>query len=253
MKTTSFKLVFLLILSALTCNISFSQNAFDKSATLDSSSSVFDSSALDNIAEEVDLYAFEDTKPIDYYEIQEERSVATILARTMFAFGLGLGFGEEQTLWCLHAAYYMQLSMFANSALYGAIGVVYEGLSYNDLSQSLIDFQLKLLMFSPITKFKEVFLMYGVLMAYGIGSEKFNNFKTDLTRITASIIIGLNIILTTTISLALQTSIFTYQKTNYKPDSGNDYDNSFTRAFLNKQNLIALSLFINLKMGQARN
>jgi len=253
MKTKSFKLVFLLILSALTFSNSFSQNAFNNSATLENSSSIFNSSALDSTIEEIDLYAFEETKPIDYFEIQDERSIATILARTIFAFGLGLGFGEEQTLWCIHAAYYMQLSMFANSALYGAIGLVYNGLNFNELTQSIIDFQLKLLMFSPITKFKEVFLMYGILMAYGIGSEKFNNFTTDLTRITASLIIGLNIILTATLSLALQTSIFTYQKTNYKPESGNDYDNSFTRVFLNKQNLIALSLFINLGQRQAQN
>ena len=253
MKTSSIKLVFLLILSALTFSNSFSQNTFDKSATLENSISVFEDLSYEKVAQEVDLFAFEDTKPIDYFEIQEEREVATILARTMFAFGFGLGFGEEQTLWCLHAAYYMQLSMFANSALYGAIGLVYDGFSFNDLTQSIIDFQLKLLMFSPITKFKEVFFMYGILMAYGIGSEKYNNFKTDLSRVTASLLIGLTVILTATISLALQTSIFTYQKTNYKPDDGNDYDNSFTRAFLNKQNLIALSLFINLKMNRARN
>jgi len=248
MKTTSFKLVFLLILSALTLNTSFSQNELDKSVTLEASSSFFDSSvsALDNLTEEMDLYAFEDTKPIDYFEIQDERSVASILARAMFAVGFGLGFGEEQTLWCLHAAYYMQLSMFANSALYGALGLVYDGFSYNDLTRSLLDFQLKLLMFSPITKFKEVFLMYGVLMAYGFGSEKYNSFTTDITRLTASLVLGLNIILTAKLSLALQTSLFTYQKYNYKPESGEDYTNNFTRAFLNKQNLVALSLFINL-------
>jgi len=255
MKTTPFKPVLFLLLFVLTFSVSFSQNGFDKSATLEGSSTVFDSSALDNLTDEADLYAFEDTKPIDYFEIQDDRSVAAILARSMFAFGAGLGFGENQTLWCIGAAYYLQLSLFANSALYGSLGLVYSGSSYNDLTSSLIDFQLKLLMFSALTKYKEVFLLYGILAAYGFGSEKYNSFTTDITRFTASLILGLNIILTTTVSLALQTSIFTFQRTNYKPENGNDYNDSVTRVFLNKQNIFALSVFINLwgKRHQTQN
>jgi hypothetical protein len=246
MKTTSLKPVILLVLLALTFSFSHSQNGFDKSATLQSSATVFNSNALDNLVDDADLYAFEDTKPIDYYDIQDDRSVAAILARTWLALGVGLGFGESQTLWCLHAAYYMQLAMFANSALYTSLGLVYGGSNYNDFTSNLLDLELKLLMFTALTKYKEVFLMYGAAFAYGFGSEKFNSFTTDITRFTASLVLGLNIILTTTVSLALQTSVFAFQRTNYKPENGNDYNDSVTRVFLNKQNVFALSVFLNL-------
>jgi hypothetical protein len=253
MKTKKINFTVLFLIFALTFSASYSQNTFDKSATLENSSSSFDSSALDDLTEKVDLYAFENTKPIDYYEIQDERSVAAILARAMFGFGAGIGFGENETLWCLQAAYYLQLSMFANSALYGVLGAVYEGASYNSYNQSLIDFQLRLLMFSALTRYKEVFLIYGVLAAYGIGNEKFDGFKTDINRLTASLVIGLNIILTTRVALALQTSLFTYQNYKFKPESGGDYNDNFTRFLFNKQNIFALSLLINLGRQQATN
>ncbi|MCB0461972.1 MAG: hypothetical protein KDC81_04650 [Flavobacteriaceae bacterium] len=253
MKTTFLKPALFTLLLTLFFNNLIAQNNFDASATLQHSSFNFESTALDNLQDEVNLYAFEETKPIDFYEIQDERSVAAILARAMFGFGAGIAFGENETIWCLQAAYYMQLSMFANSALYGALGLVYEGWSYDNFTRSLFDFQLKLLMFSALTRYKEVFLVYGILGAYGFGSEKYNNFNTDITRFTASLILGLNIILTTRLTLAIHTSMFSYQRYNYKPENGNDYNNSFSRFFLNKQNLVALTLLINLSQVQLRN
>lgn len=253
MKKTFLKQVFFVILISLSFNNLTAQNSFDASSTLQYPSFDFDATALDNLQDEVDLYAFEDTKPLDYYKMQEERSVAAILARTMFGLGVGIAFGENETNWCLQAAYYMQLSMFANSALYGVLAAVYEGYSYDNYNFNLIDLQLKLLMFSALTRYKEVFLVYGLLGAYGLGAEKFNSFKTDINRLTASIVMGFNIILTANLALALHTSIFTYQSTKYKPESGNEYDNNFTSFLFNKRNIFALSLLINLSRSKMRN
>lgn len=253
MKTKFLKLVFFTILITLASNNLTAQNSFDANATLQHSSFDFDSSALDGLQDDVNLYAFEETKPLDYYKVQDERSVAAVLARAMFGLGAGIAFGDNETNWCLQAAYYMQLAVFANSALYGVLGAAYDGYSYDNYNRTLIDFQIKLLMFSALTQYKEVFLIYGILGAYGLGNEKFNDFKTDITRFTASIIMGFNIILTTRLALALQTSVFTYVSNKYKPESGNDYDNNFTSFLFNKRNIFALSLLINLSRSQARN
>ncbi|MEZ4797006.1 MAG: hypothetical protein R2785_07535 [Flavobacteriaceae bacterium] len=246
LKPTSFALLLMLALNNL-----IAQNSFDASITLQQSSFDFQTAALDDLPEEVDLYAFEETKPLDYYEIQDDRSVAAVLARAMFGLGAGIAFGENEINWCLQAAYYMQLSMFANSALYGVLGAAYEGYSFDDYNRNFIDFQLKLLMFSAITQYKEVFLIYGILGAYGLGNEKFNGFKTDVNRLTLSAIMGFNIILTTNLALALQTSVFTYVSNKYKPESGDDYSNNFTSFLFNKRNIFTLSLLINLSRSRS--
>ena len=116
---------------------------------------------------------------------------------TMFCavFGGGFGFTDDDTLWCLHAAYYYRLGNYVSSALFGTLGIAYTGLSADNFTQSFIDFQFKLLMFTALTKSKEVFLIYGALLAYGLGNTEFNDsFKNKYSQITAGIVMGLYIL-----------------------------------------------------------
>ncbi len=165
-------------------------------------------------------------------------------AQTMLAFGAGFGFNSDQTLWCLHAAYFMQLAMFSNSALYGSLGLLYSGISTDFYTASFIDFQLKLLMFTPLAQNNLVHFMYGVMFAYGLGADKFKSGGgiTDITRLTAALVLGLNIYLTTKWMLMIQTNVLTHQSQTNKPESGGEFKDDFTWGAFNKNNLILISL-----------
>ncbi|WP_299121348.1 hypothetical protein [uncultured Winogradskyella sp.] len=184
---------------------------------------------------ELSLIAYEEQKPEDI-----------IFAMQMLAIGAGLGLGEDETLWCLHAAYYYKLRQFQRSALYASLGLTYNGLSIGDTTQSLVDLQLKFLMFHTISRLNEIRLIYGLLGGYGFGSEKFNSLTTDFTRITLAVIVGFQLMLSTRWSLALETNLVAHNRWTFKPESGGEFKNDFTNFLINKNNLLTLSLIFNL-------
>ncbi|MFC0603463.1 hypothetical protein [Winogradskyella pulchriflava] len=169
-----------------------------------------------------------------------------IFVMQMLAVGAGVGFGEDETLWCLQAAYYYRLKLFQRSALYASLGAAYEGASIGDSAQSLVDLQLSLLMFQTISQFNEIRLIYGLLGSYGFGSDKYNSFTTDITRITLAVVMGVQLMLSTRWSIALQTNIIAHRALTYKPESGGEYKNDFTNFLIMKNNLLTLTLLFNL-------
>ncbi|MDH7913777.1 hypothetical protein [Winogradskyella sp. SYSU M77433] len=169
-----------------------------------------------------------------------------VFALQMLSVGAGVAFGEEQTSWCLQAAYYYRLKLFQRSALYTSLGAMYSGYSYDDLSENLIDLQLRIIMFHTISTLNEIRLLYGLLAGYGFGNEKYNDYKTDITRLTLAAVVGFQLMLSTTWSLALETNILAYNSLKYKPDGGGEYKDNSTYFFINKNNLLTLSLLFNL-------
>ncbi|WP_296383430.1 hypothetical protein [Winogradskyella sp.] len=168
-----------------------------------------------------------------------------LFAVQMLAIGVGFGFGENETQWCFHAAYHYKLRQFQRSALYAALGFAYSGFNFNDQKQSLIDIQLKLLMFHAISKFNEIRLIYGILGAYGFGNEKYNSFTTDITRVTLALVMGFQLMLATKWTLALHTNILTHTSRTFKPENGGEFKDNFTNVLINKSNLLTLSLLFN--------
>lgn len=260
MKFKQLKLAFALVLTALTINLTFSQNSLDGAQFYEEETSVFSNVNVDDLAEGVDLYSIDEaTLHVDYYEEQTPEEVAAF-ALTMLAVGAGLGFGDNDTLWCLHAGFYLRLALFSRSAFYGVLAAVYNGQN-NDvgssgessfkLKRSLIDFQLKFLMFTAISTLLEVNFMYGILLAYGIGNEKFDNFKTDINQFTAAAVIGFYLVLSSAISIALHTNLFAYTDTKFKPESGNEFNQDSTRFLLNKGSIFAVSLLFHLNNRRA--
>lgn len=180
-----------------------------------------------------DSYAIEDQKP---------EEVVAIFARTLLALGAGFGFGSDDTLWCLHAAYYLRAAMFANSALYVSLGALYSGLSGNTFNRSLLEIQFRALMFTPITRYKQVNFMYGLMLAYAFGADKFDNGKTDFTRLTLALVVGFQIILTTQLSLMLQTNMLAHVRNTFKPEGGGEFKDNSTWGLINKNNIFGISL-----------
>ncbi len=194
-----------------------------------------------------DFKSYLENKPeLSLNSLEEQKPEDILFAVQMLAVGAGLGFGEDETLWCLHAAYYYKLRQFQRSALYGSLGLAYNGLSINDRTQSLVDLQLQLLMFQSISQLNEIRLIYGILGSYGFGNEKFNDFNTDITRITLAVVVGFQLMLSTRWSLGLQTNLVAHNRWTFKPESGGEFKNDFTNFLINKNNLLTLSLFFNL-------
>ena len=242
----SFCFAFLLLIVS---NNMYSQHLYETPVDLTTFNSSFDlndSYTFNNNLKSPNFSDFlleaDESFDLEYHDPQE----LIRFASTMLALGAGLGFGDSQTLWCLHAAYYLRLALYAKSALYGSLGAVYDGLSADSFSRNLIDLQFKLLMFHAITQYSQVHLIYGALLAYGFGTEKFdggNNY--DITRLTAGLVMGLNIILSAQFSIMLQTNIFAYQSWKQKLN-GSEFTNSNTFGFINKNNLLTLSLVLTL-------
>ncbi|WP_033959482.1 hypothetical protein [Psychroserpens jangbogonensis] len=168
---------------------------------------------------------------------------AIAYALSMAAFGLGFGFNGDQTLWCLHAEYYYRLAMLKRSAVYGALGVAYNGSNSDFVSTSLIDITLKVLMFAQLVKqFQQVRFLYGLAGGYGFGKEKFEDgFTYDITRLTIGIVLGFQIMMAQQWALMIQTNVFNYQEQTRK------YEDFETKTFsrwglINKRNLLAFSL-----------
>lgn len=169
-----------------------------------------------------------------------------VFAMQMMAVGAGLGFGDDETFWCLQAAYYYRLKLFNRSALYASLGLKYEGASIGEQNQSLVGINLSLLMFHTISQLNEIRLLYGLLGGYGFGNEKFDDFTTDITRITLAIVVGFQLMLSTQWSLALHTNLVAHNRWTFKPESGGEFESDFTNFFINKNNLLTLSLIFNL-------
>lgn len=177
---------------------------------------------------------------ITAYEKQEN---IVAFAMKMIAFGVGFGFTELETLWCMHAEYYLRLALFQSSAFYASLGAGYNGISGDFLSTNLLDVTLKLLMVSILAKqYQQVRIQYGIFAKYAFGKNKFDDgFKNDITFLTAGVIIGLHILLTTQWSLMVQTNVLTYEEQTNKFD-GNESKSNSTFGLINKNNVIALSL-----------
>ncbi|WP_299332967.1 hypothetical protein [uncultured Psychroserpens sp.] len=191
------------------------------------------------------LYDFANSpKSITEYEAQEE-AVAYVM--NMIAFGAGFGFTDAETLWCLHAAYYLRLAMLNNSALYGSLGVGYNYTNAEFLTVGLLDITLKALMFSVLSKrYQQVRAQYGIFAKYGFGTNKFEDgFKTDITRLSLGVLVGLHILLSPQWSLMVQTNILTYQEQT-TTSGGSEFKDNQTFGLINKNNLLLLSLVFTL-------
>ena len=246
MKTKHLHAILTLFLFVFITNTSVAQSLFDNGYATDLD-------PLTNI-EPIDLRTYEldiDSFALDYDISEAPESitahedaaqVAATFVRAFLAFGAGLGFGNDDTLYCFHAAYYLKLAMVASSALYGSLGVVYSGLSGNNITESLIDLQLKFLMFTAITRYKQVHFLYGLMVAYGFGTLKFDSsYSYDITKLTAALVLGLSIILTTQWAIMLQTNVLAYISQKQKFE-GNETKDSNTYGFINKNNILAFSL-----------
>ena len=253
MKTKQFKLA-LSMLFLLSISVSlYSQSKFEFKIQSYEPLSVIDKITA-NVKSDLSIVNLEEFEVVNIDDVESEPqdAVQTILfIRNMMALGAGIGFGENEFLWCLHAAYYMRLMAFSRSALYGSLGVAYNGGDLDTYKTSLVDMQLKILMFTAISKMMEIRLLYGPMFAYGFGHQKFNfdgsSYKDKLTQFTVALIIGFQMMLAPSWSLALQTNILTYQSQTWKPEGGgSDIKNNTTFGFLNKNNIFALSLYFHL-------
>ncbi len=226
-----------------------SQSLFENDMTfqdLDFSSSLT-SETIDLRTYEINIddykldYTIEDApKSITENEAQE---MVMNYALSMIAFGAGLGIISDQTLWCLHAEYYMRLAMLKQGAIYGALGAAYSSSSSDYLTANLFDVSLKLLMVSLLVKqYQQVRFLYGLFGGYGFGKDKFDNgYDYDITRLTMGILIGFQIMLTTNWALMIQTNLFNYQELTRKHEDLEFTDYS-RWTLINKSNLLAFSL-----------
>jgi len=246
MKTKKLSLVFAMVFSLfLVSNSLFAQNGSSADARESYYESVFENFDINQFTTDLEIETFDpELVTIARYESNQDAADLVVLAAAMLVFGGGLGFTDDDTLWCLHAAYYYRLGAYVNSALFGTLGIAYTGLSADNYTQSFIDFQFKLLMFSAITQSKEVFLIYGALLAYGLGNTEFSDsFKNKYSQITAGLVMGLYIVLTTQMALMLQTNVLAYIS---QKDKDSDVKNDFTQVLINKNNIFLISLAINL-------
>lgn len=185
-----------------------------------------------------DSYALEPHDPDSAYK----------LTATMIALGAGLGFGNDQFIWCLHAAYYLRLATMGNSLFYGSLGLGVSGLSNDFFTRTLLEPTLKFLMFSPITQFSQVHFIYGLALAYALGSEKLDSGgKYDITRLTAAFVVGFAIILSTQLTLMLQTNLIAHTRQTVEPDVGGiKTKTNNTWGTINQNNIVFFSLLFRL-------
>ena len=173
----------------------------------------------------------------------DAQSNVVAYALSMIALGAGFGVNADQTLWCLHAEYYLRLAMLNRAAIYGSVGATYNGSSSDFLTTTIFDVTLKVLMFTQLAKqYQQVRFLYGLAAAYGFGKEKFEDgFSYDITRLTMSLVIGFQIMLTQQWALMIQSNLLNYQELTRTFE---DFETkAYSRwALINKNNLLALSL-----------
>jgi len=244
MKTKHLLSIVLLLFILSTTTQLNAQNFFENEISLDQfdlTQKPIDLRTYEALLDEGISYDFSDApKSITEYQ-RQENAVAYVMQ--MLAFGVGFGFTELETLWCLHAEYYLRLALINNAALYGSLGVGYTGVSGDNFDSTITDVFIKVLMVSLLTKqFQQVFLQYGVFARYGFGNNTFNDgFKTDLNILSAGVVLGLHILLTSQWSLIAQTNVLTYQEQTNKFE-GSEIKSNSTFGLINKNNILALSL-----------
>ena len=237
-----------MLISLLTISVTFSQNQVNALDISSESTVYFGGLNLDDLKEGGNISTLDDEViTVDYYEAEDQYTIDQILTAYMLGFGAGFAFGEGDFLYCLHASMFFRLAMFTTSALYGGLGLLYEGYSGDFFTQNLFAVTGYLMMFTALTKFREVFLLYGLLGSYGFGKERDDqfNFDYDLTRFTLGALLGVSIVLSPQWSIAMYTTILTYQSLTRKY-GGNEskFDNTFFA--LNKQNAFTISLLYYL-------
>ncbi len=252
MKTKRLKIVVLMLLTLFASVNVFSQDKFKINIpSFYENESVFDKVKAE-LKDDLNLINFEEEENLETISLEPQDPAQTVLfIRNMLAIGAGVGFGDNQFLWTLHAAYYMQLMMFTQSALYASIGVAYSGGNYDDFSENLFDIQLKVLMFTAISKLMEVRLIYGPMFSYGFGNQKYDdgsyNYNDKLKQFTAALVLGFQLMIATNWSLGLQTSLFAYQNQTWTPeDGGSDIKSNSTFGLINSSNIFAVSIFFHL-------
>lgn len=251
MKIKQLKKVLLILLVLLMSASLYSQSDFQFKIPSYEPESVIDKIKSD-VKNDLNIADLEEVEIIYIDDIEPQDAVQTILfIRNMLAIGAGFGFGENEFLWCLHAAYYMKFMTFGRSAFYGSLGAVFENGDFDNYKTSLFDIQLKLLMFTAISRLNEIRLMYGLLAAYGFGHQKYDSGeysnKDKLTQLTLGLIVGFQLMIAANWSLALQTNLFTYKSQTWKPEGGgSSYDNNTSFGFINKNNILALSIYFHL-------
>ncbi|TBN03988.1 hypothetical protein EYD45_08215 [Hyunsoonleella flava] len=249
MKTKHPNFVCILLLLLFTCNLFAQDNIFKTilETTQDTFTIVSYESENTEIASNELLGISDEFKESYTLEDQNTQEVAAVFARTLLALGGGIAFGGDDTLWCLHAAYYLRAAVFSSTALYMSLGILYGGISNDFFKQSLLELQFRALMFTPITRYNQVNFIYGLMLAYAFGADKFDSGgQTDFTRLTLALVIGFQIILTTQLSLMLQTNVLAHVRNTFKPESGGEFKDDNTWGFINKNNLLTLSLVWNL-------
>lgn len=252
MKTTQ---LYLLVLAFFLINGAAqlqSQNSFESETTFQDFDIIsMSSKTIDLKSYEINLDDYEleysiENAPTSITENDAQSNVAAY-ALSMIAFGVGFGFTEFETLWCLHAEYYLRLALFTNSAIYGALGAGYNGVSGDNFTLNLFDVTLKMLMFAALVKrYQQVKVLYGLFGRYGFGTETFNDgFKTDLTRLVVGLIVGFQILISPQWSFMIQTNILNYQEQTRKYDNV-EIKNDTTWGLINKNNILAFSLVYTL-------
>ncbi|MDG5491043.1 hypothetical protein [Psychroserpens sp. SPM9] len=248
MKTKHVLTMVLLLFFMSTTTSLTAQNVFDTKTDFDQfmvASETLDLRTYEiNLDEDIQYDFSKAPKNITENDAQENLAA---FALNMIAFGAGFGFTDLETLWCLHAAYYLRFATFSNKAAYAALGVGYNYTNAEFLTVGLFDLSLRVMMLSVLSKrFQQVRAQYGVFAKYAFGTNKFEDgFKNDLTRFSFGLFVGLHILLTKQWSMMIQTDLLTVEKQTLKSD-GNEITNNQTYGFINKNNLLILTLVFTL-------
>ena len=247
MKTNSFNSIFALAIFALFFGQTFAQNSLAEVKPVFNENSFSTVINVDDL-QNVDMSTLEEEViTIDHYEAEDqEAEIVAAFALAMLGIGAGLGFFDEETEWCLKLGLFYRLALMTNTAMFAAITILYSGISADFYNQTLFTIAANLLWFTAITRYKQVHLVYGILFGLGFGNQKFDDdFKWDINRFTASLVLGFNIILATNLSLLLTTGLLTHVRDKYE-NNGNEQEDDYTWGFINKRQLFAATLLITL-------
>ncbi|MEM1002092.1 MAG: hypothetical protein AAGH46_05545 [Bacteroidota bacterium] len=247
------KSIYALIIGLLFTPMTFAQLDYNESYFQEFEKKVAVMNAFDdsNFVNTFEVPSFEDEVVTVEYEAREAVMSDTPFMRNMQGILAGFGVVESAFSWCIGASYYLMLKRWERMAFYGALSVLYSGLSDDNLSQNIIEFQLQTLMFTALAALSEIRLVYGLSFGYGFGSRKINSFKEDLTRLTIAAVIGLQLLMSPTWSLLIQTSPFAYTNSKFKYE-GFEQTENITSFLINKNNLLTLTAVFYLWNNRSR-